>query len=40
MMPVTMVLVSEIRKSFIAGQLTRRQEAYTNPSLVGWKQRH
>lgn len=35
-MPVTMVLVFEIRKSFIVGQLTRRQEAQTNRSLVGW----
>lgn len=35
-MPVTMVLIFEIRESFTAGQLTRRQEAHTNLSLVGW----
>lgn len=35
-MPVTMVLVFEIRESFSAGQLTRRQEAHTNLSLVSW----
>lgn len=35
-MPVTMVLVFETRESFTAGQLTRRQEAQMNLSLVGW----
>lgn len=35
-MPVTMVLVFEIRESFTAGQLTKRQEAHTNLSLIGW----